>query len=402
MKKNILIGLFAVFFLVSAMAQERLPSGKQLPIMAWSGIPADETNLERFKELKEMGINVNLSNYPDADAMQKALDIARLVEIKMVASCPELKTDWEKTVKRFMNHPALSGYFLKDEPIRKDFQELGEWAKKISDLDSQHFCFVNLIAGIHPSNTEVLGTSSYADYVRTFVKEVPTQLLSYDFYPVMVNGVHERWYEGLEIFTAEARKVNKPFWGFALASSYNELHPEPTIPALRLQLFSNLAYGAQGLEYWSYWMSQGLRSAPIGLNGKRTVVYDRIKVVNKEIQDVAGVFAGSKVVSVKHTGTVIPRGTTRLSVLPWAIKVFETVGSGALVSTLENGENTFFVIVNRDLEKNLSVIIYGDELLKRVLKDGSIVKAGIYDSKTEIEPGDVAIYMFPTKKGELQ
>jgi len=397
MKKVVLISLL-VSLLFAASAQDRLPSDKQIPIMAWSGIPAAETNLERFKELKEMGITINLANYPDAESMQKALDIARLIDMKMVSSCPELKTDWEKTVKKFMNHPALAGYFLKDEPIRKDFPELGEWAKKIVDLDTQHFCFVNLIASIHPTNTEALGTSSYADYVRTFAKEVPTQLLSYDFYPVLNDGVHERWYEGLEIFSAEAQKLNKPFWAFALASSYNELHPEPTIPALRLQLFSNLAYGAQGLEYWSHWMSQGLRSAPIGLNGKRTVVYDRIKTVNKEIQNLAGVFVGSKVVSVKHTGTVIPRGTTRLSTLPWAIKVFETEGYGALVSTLENGENTFFVVLNRDLEKRMSLIIYGEESLKRVLKDGSIVKAGIYDSKTEIEPGDVAVYMFPTKK----
>jgi hypothetical protein len=397
MKKIVLISLLGSLFF-AALAQDKLPSDKQIPIMAWSGIPAAETNLERFKELKEMGITINLANYPDAESMQKALDIARLIDMKMVSSCPELKTDWEKTVKKFMNHPALAGYFLKDEPIRKDFPELGEWAKKIVDLDTQHFCFVNLIASIHPTNTEALGTSSYADYVRTFAKEVPTQLLSYDFYPVLNDGVHERWYEGLEIFSAEAQKLNKPFWAFALASSYNELHPEPTIPALRLQLFSNLAYGAQGLEYWSYWMSQGLRSAPIGLNGKRTVVYDRIKTVNKEIQNLAGVFVGSKVVSVIHTGTVIPRGTTRLSTLPWAIKVFETEGYGALVSTLENGENTFFVVLNRDLEKRMSLIIYGNESLKRVLKDGSIVKAGIYDSKTEIEPGDVAVYMFPTKK----
>jgi hypothetical protein len=397
MKKNVLIILLVSLFFATS-AQDRLPSDKQIPIMAWSGIPAAETNLERFKELKEMGITINLANYPDAESMQKALDIARLIDMKMVSSCPELKTDWEKTVRKFMNHPALAGYFLKDEPIRKDFPELGEWAKKIVDLDTQHFCFVNLIASIHPTNTEALGTSSYADYVRTFAKEVPTQLLSYDFYPVLNDGVHERWYEGLEIFSAEAQKLNKPFWAFALASSYNELHPEPTIPALRLQLFSNLAYGAQGLEYWSYWMSQGLRSAPIGLNGKRTVVYDRIKAVNKEIQNLAGVFVGSKVVSVKHTGTVIPRGTTRLSSLPWAIKVFETEGYGALISTLENGENTLFVVLNRDLEKRMSLIIYGDDLLKRVLKDGSIVKASIYDSKTEIEPGDVAVYMFPTKK----
>ncbi len=398
MKKIVFLCVFAIVCLGSAMAQEKIVSTKPLPILAWAGIPAGETNVDRFKELKGMGININLSSYPNADAMQKALDLAHEVGMKMVTSCPELKTDVETTVKRFMDHPALAGYFLRDEPVRKDFAELGAWAKKIEALDSKHFCFVNLMASIHTTNTEALGTASYADYVSTFAREVPSQLLSFDFYPVLVDGVHERWYDGLEIFSAEARKLNKPFWAFALASSYNELHPIPTIPALRLQLYSNLAYGAQGLEYWTYWMSQGLRSAPIGLDGKRTVVYDMIKALNKEIQDLAGVFVGSKVVSVGHTGVVIPRGTSRLSVLPWAIKVFETEGSGALVSTLENGEDTFFVVVNRDLKKSMPVIILGDESVKRVLKDGSIVKASKYANTTELEPGDIVVYMFPTKK----
>jgi len=219
MTRYCLIFLFLFVFSGFAYSQEKLKSNGEIPILAWSGIPASETNLERFNELKEMGINVNLCNYPDADAMQKALDLAQTVGLKMVTSCPELKTDPEKTVKRFMNHPALAGYFLRDEPVRKDFTELGEWAKRISDIDNQHFCFVNLIAGIHPTKTEALGTSSYAEYVRTFAKEVPAQLLSYDFYPVLVDGVNESWYEGLEIFSGESRKLEKPFWNFELSSS---------------------------------------------------------------------------------------------------------------------------------------------------------------------------------------
>lgn len=397
MRKIALLSLFTMIILAGVMAQEKITSDKPLPIMAWAGIPAEETNVERFRELKEMGINVNLSNYPNAEAMQQALDLAQQVGIRMVTSCPELKTEPEKTVRRFMNHPALAGYYLRDEPVRKDFAELGDWAKKIEAVDSNHFCFVNLIASIHTTKTEALGTTTYAEYVSTFAREVSSRLLSFDFYPVLVDGIHERWYEGLEIFSAEAKKLNRPFWAFALACSYNELHPIPTIPALRLQLYSNLAYGAQGLEYWPYWMPD-LRTSPIAMDGKRTVVYDRIKLVNKEIQDLAGVFVGSKVVSVSHTGVVIPRGTSRLSTLPRAIKVFETEGSGALVSILENGANSFFVVVNRDLNKSLPITILGDESLKRVLKDGSIVKASIYANTTEIEPGDMTIYLFPTKK----
>ena len=382
------------------MAQDKLPPGMQIPIVAWATIPSGEISIDRYKELKEMGVTMALSGFQDTESMQKALDLAHRAEIKLIVSCPELKTNVPGTVKKIIHHPALAGYFLKDEPIRQEFAELGAWTEKIREHDEIHFCFINLFGGVHPTKTEALGTASYAEYVRTFAVEVPVPVLSFDFYPVLSEGLHERWYESLEIFSAEARKLNKPFWAFALASSYNELHPTATIPALRLQLFSNLAYGARGVEYWTYWNSQGLRSAPVDLNGKRTVVYDRIKFVNKEIQDLAGVFVGSEVVSVGHTGTIIPRGTTRLTSLPWAISVFETEGTGALVSQLENGGNTFFAIVNRDLDKPMQYFIYGDDTLKKVLKDGSIVKASIYGNQSEIDPGDMAVYMFPTKKPE--
>ncbi len=398
MRGILLLFLLPVLFVCGLQAQEKLMSKEPLPIMAWSGIPAGENNMDRFLELKEMGINVNLCNYANVDEMQKGLNLAEKAGIRMVTSCPELKSDPQNTVKKFMHHPALAGYFVRDEPVHKDFADLGEWAKKIAAIDSLHFCFVNLISSINLTQTEALGTKSYADYVSTFAKEVPSKLLSFDFYPILIAGVHENWYHGLEVFSAEAQKVNKPFWAFALASSYNELHPIPTIAALRLQQYSNLAYGAQGLEYWSYWMSQGLRCAPIDMNGKRTVVYDRIKEVNNEIQSLAGVFVGSKVVSVRHTGVIIPKGTTRLTTLPSAIKVFETEGLGALVSILENGENTFFVVVNRDLNEPMTIVIFGDDSLKRVLKDGSVVNAKRYDPKLEIGPGDIAVYRFPTKK----
>lgn len=402
MIKFLLVSAFAIACLGSISAQEKLIAQKQIPVVAWSGIPAQETSVEKFAELKEMGININLCNYPDIASLEKALDIAGQVGLKMITSCPELKTDCENTVRRLMKHPALEGYFLRDEPVQKDFADLGEWAQRIESIDDRHFCFVNLIAAIHPTKTEALGTKSYADYVQTLAQTIPVKQISFDFYPVLNEGIHERWYEGLEIVSAQSQKLGLPFWAFALSSSYNELHPEPTVAALRLQMFSNLAYGAQGLEYWSYLMSPGLRSAPIGLDGKRTVVFERIKQVNAEIQNLAGVFAGSKVVAVHHSGTVIPRGTTRLTLLPDTIKVFETEGDGALVSTLENGTNTFFVIVNRNLEKSMQFILFGDDSLRKILKDGTIVSAANYSSKNVLDPGDIAVYMFSTQKLQAQ
>ncbi|MFA5817132.1 MAG: hypothetical protein WC865_16115 [Bacteroidales bacterium] len=376
-----------------AESQEKIASGRQIPILAWYGIPAEETTLIRYKELKESGITLNFSSFPDAGAMSKALGIAQKAGIKMIVSCPELKTNPEETVKRFMNHPAVAGYMLRDEPSRADFPELGNWAKRIRTVDDNHFCYLNLFPNY--ANEQQLGTKTYKEHVDLFINEVPIQLLSFDHYPVIGDSLRPEWYENLEIFSEAARKAGKPFWAFALAVAHGP-YPIPTVAQLRLQVYSDLAYGAQGIQYFTYWTPLDtvwkFNNGPITPEGKRTGVYDRIKVVNKEIKDLSGVFLDARVISIAHTGSTIPAGTKRLIKLPQPIKDLKTEGTGAVVSVLENGGNSYLVVVNRDFRNTMKLTIVCDTKVKKVLKDGSMVPANAYAGTILIDPGDIAIY----------
>ena len=247
--------------------------------------------------------------------------------------------------------------------------------------------------------------------MEEFLKQLPVQVISFDYYPVMSNRLSKTWYENLELISAESQRTGIPFWAFALTSNYDEEHITPqTLAALRLQAFSNLAYGAQGICYYEYWdrtpvtagAQEDDRGGPISAAGKRTVVFDRIKQVSAEIQALAPVFLSAKVISVKHTGKgAIPKGTSRLINLPKAIKVLETNGAPALVSVLENGANTFVVIVNKDFLNPLNLIVAGDQSLKKVLKDGTVVPAAIYENSQELDPGDAAVYLFPTEQNKI-
>jgi len=389
-----------------ANAQERLESIGQIPILAWYSIPASATSVERYQEMKDAGITYSLSFFSNLDEVQKALDVAAKVGVKLVVSCPELKTDPEKTVKRFMDHSALAGYHLMDEPNMRLYPELGNWAKKIQAVDSKHFCYVNLFPNFADSTQ--LGTKDYKEYVREYVRQIPVQFMSFDYYPVLKDKLSKTWYQNLEQISEESRKSGKPFWAFALTTNYDEDHLTPqTLAAMRLQVYSDLAYGAQGIQYFTYWSATSVnapsgedqRGAPISVAGKRSVVYDRVKQMSEEIKNLSGVFLGSKVVSVRHTGLgKIPAGTIRMTSLPKAIKVLDTNGAPAIVSLLEKGGNSFLVVVNKDFLNSMKLIVFGDESVKKVLKDGTIVPASAYESSMELDPGDAAIYMFPTEK----
>jgi len=404
MHKYYLLLLFLFFSFGNANSQERLKSNGEIPILAWYSIPASETTVERYQEMKDAGITHSLSFFSNIDDLQKALDVAAKVGMKMLVTCPELKKEPEETVKRFMNHPAVAGYHLIDEPNIRLFPELSAWAKKIQSVDSKHFCYVNLFPNFADSTQ--LGTKSYKEYVQEYIRQIPVQFVSFDYYPVMKDRIYKNWYENLELIASESKKAGLPFWAFALTTNYDNDHVTPqTLAAMRLQVYSNLAYGAQGIQYFTYWSATSVnspsgedqRGAPISATGKRSVVYDRVKQMSAEIKSLSGVFLGSKVVSVRHADLgKIPAGTIRLTSLPKAIKVLDSKGAPVIVSVLEKGDDSFLIVVNKDFLNSINLTVYGDESVKKVLKDGTIVPASSYESSMELDAGDAAIFMFPT------
>lgn len=395
----------------SACSQKKtdldVESSVEFPILAWIGVPEAETTVERFKELKESGININFSGYSSIEAVEKALDVAQEAGVKLLPSCPELKTEPEITARRLMKHPALAGYHLRDEPCATDFPGLAEWVKRIQAVDREHGCYINLLPN-YANQEQLLGKDAhvesgkdvYAQHVDVFLKEVPVPFISFDHYPVVetdgLRMLRSGWYKNLEIIAEASKNSGLSFWAFALAVAHKP-YPIPTLAELRLQMFSNLAYGAQTLQYFTYWNpgvnpTWDFHDAPIDLDGKRTDVYDRIKLVNREIQNLAGVFLGSKLVSVWHTGKQIPDGTRPIDKLPDPIKTLETRDGGSVVSVLEKGEQRFLVIVNSDFQNPMKLTIAADETVKKVLKDGTSAPLKTYSETVNVESGDMVIY----------
>src|ERR1700761_7652543 len=128
----IIIALVSIFTVSNAGAKHlSLKEAKlfadtpgQIPITAWIGIPPAVSTPARFRELRDAGITQSYYPYSNVNQVQTALDAAQQSGVKLLISCPELLRDPETVVKRFMNHPALAGYFLRDEPGRKDFSGL--------------------------------------------------------------------------------------------------------------------------------------------------------------------------------------------------------------------------------------------------------------------------------------
>lgn len=370
------------------------PVGKRFPIMAWFSIlPDSEQTKARYQELADAGFNLSFPHFGSLRSLQLGLHACKGTGVKLMGTCHEEYARPEETARRMLKERDFAGWFLRDEPVCSGFKELKKLSDRLASVDSVHMQYLNLL----PNYVEVkhLGADSYIDYVRRFAREVNIGLLSYDNYPVVSEGdkisLRSLFYSNLEDVRKVSLETGQPFWAFALATAHGA-YPVPTKEQLKLQIFSNLAYGAQGLQYFTYWTPLGtiwdFHNAPIDSSGHRTNVYYLIKEVNSEVRALTRVFLGCRVNEVCFTGGTIPEGTRRLTAMPAPLRRLASGGGeGLLVSRLSNAGREYVLILNRDVNHAQKVEI---EMAGRVTRlipvNGRLKKQKLSGILTETLP----------------
>lgn len=373
------------------------PTGKEFPILAWYSIRPDSAlTQERYNEMRNAGFNISFSHFGVISEVEKALKACKGTGVKQMVACPELENDTRNTVLKFKDNEMVAGWFLRDEPVASGFAQLRNFRDAVYESDSSHVIYLNLLPAL--VDAKALGTKDYEEYVQRFVDEVNLSQISYDFYPILDNGkkifVRPEFYNNLEIIRKVALRVGQPFWAFVLSTAHDP-YPVPTSTHMRLEAFSSLAYGAQCIQYFTYWQPDkntwNFNTSPIGITGDRTHVYYLVKALNEEIHNLTWVFLGAHAESVGHTGEKLPLGTTALSTLPHPIQEVKTDGEGVLVSHLVNGSKHFLMIVNRDIDQSQQVTIKSAKQIKRVLPNGKTIKVGKLQNVT-VPQGDYLLY----------
>lgn len=364
------------------------PAGT-IPILTWAGMPSDKAE-ECFPIAKECGIDWHLGLYGNQQQALHAMDVAAEVGIGVIPGFPEIKDSTESAVAALKDHPALIAYHLKDEPETWDVHWLKALHDKVQSLDSTHPCYINL----YPN--WAWNEESYADNIELYASEINTQFYSFDQYPVTedegVISVRPTWYRNLEEFSAMARRHGKPFWAFAMAKSHHlgppsppAFYPVPTLGHLRLQVFSDLLYGAQVIQYFTF---GGIYDCK---EGKKTPAFDVFRQVNSEIKAYSPVFLGCTVKGVWHTGDLVPSHTRRLKDMPHdKVKSLDVSGQGAVVSLIENKGRTYLAVQNRDCVNEATLEIEFDGRVREFSVEGPVRFDG---GSTTLEPGNMKIFI---------
>ena len=158
-----------VLFFGNCFAVENLPGDERMDILAYFSVPAEFTSPQRYLEMAECGFTHGLTWGSDIEKMDAMLDAAEKGGIKLFVNYPKLAEEPEKIANHFRDHPALAGYYIKDEPSAKLFPQLAETVKRIQAVDTRHSCYINLFPNY--AAPEQLGTETYQQYIDRRVRD---------------------------------------------------------------------------------------------------------------------------------------------------------------------------------------------------------------------------------------
>jgi len=257
------------------------------PIMPWSGTTGTAEDLSRMAECY-----MSICGFCRADQLD-AVAAAGLVGI---VQDPRLNYDWGGTidvtqmrekirslVSEVGDHPALFGYYLRDEPSAEMFDNLALVADELRKEDPEAAAYINLFPNY--ASPQQLGTESYEEHVSRFAETVRPPFISYDHYCMTESGTsYDLYFANLAVVRRVAIEHGVPFWNIVLGCGLHMLRV-PNEADLRWQVYTTLAYGGKGISYYRYRIrpDANFRMGPVDEFGNLTETYYAMQRVNHRV-----------------------------------------------------------------------------------------------------------------------
>ena len=295
------------------------------PITGWSGPGDAMIRPDVMRGMADAGFTVSHSRVSGGlDDVVHALDVAADsgVRLLLVHHTWHVGDDYvfdadrqvqvAALVDAVKNHPGLYGYHLRDEPRFHLLPRLAEVHAFIHARDPYHLCYIN-----HFPPIEGWGAPTAEAFWWHYIEQVQPQMLSYDHYPIMVGSVDEieaagnapnviplekliikpDFFSCLELLRTLSNATRLPFWAFTCSVRHGP-YPIPTEGHIRFQLMNDLAYGAQGLQYFTYAHSGAL----VRPDGTTTETWDIARRVNADIHKLGPVLRRLRNIGTFRTG----------------------------------------------------------------------------------------------------
>jgi len=352
------------------------------PILGWANLPEALTRPDVLDRVRECGIGVFMTCRDSAQAIRRQLDLAADHGLKALICDPRVAPAWqagwrertEAALKEFAGHPAAFGFYVVDEPDRRDFEAVAQTVEFLKTAAP------GLVAYVNAFGFGTRGAESFFEYVDDYARMIRPTFLGFDCYPISRIPPADPWakvyaqdrgvefpeigayyrdcyWEAWETFRAVGWKRDLPLWGFALATPHQHsvwFYGPVTEGTLRLEAFTGLAYGSRLLQYFTLptMAMGGWDDGILDPAGGPSLRYDLVRRVNRDVAALGPAMAGLSVSGVFHTGPLTSACRRFATVRPGRdtshAPVMRVEGDPVILSFLRGaGDERFLLVVNR-------------------------------------------------------
>ena len=284
-------------------------------------------------------------------------------------SVEEYKTQME--TKWYFNEPCFAGLSVKDEPTLKDFDMLGNISNALLEVDPSKLMFCTILPSYAPDEMlqieEYRKTMShweaYQRYTEDYITKTNSQIVSFDYYlnhvfKMPIEGVYsEDFLLNLSYFASICKTYNIDYWAYAAAYGHGG-RAQYTSEELKWIVNTQLAFGAKGMVYYTYWsiipgykMADWINPTRSGLvtgNGIPHDTYFIIKDINKNIHAIEEILKPSEFVCVAQYGDKKLNISPDVEVNTYS-PIYNISGGDALVGIFNNNNKKVFYIINNSI-----------------------------------------------------
>ena len=269
--------------------QPSAPDPRAFALMAWGETRSEAADLQG---MRDAGLNITGFCAPADVARVRAAGLACLLRDPKLSAYdwahPPADAEALRDAAAFAKvagDRTVLGVLLNDEPQSADMAAIGAVARRVREAAPGRISFVNLFPYREFKNDWY---EDYETYVRRLVDTIQPGVISFDNYALTQAGMGDEFYSNLAIVRRVALEKHLPFWA-CIQSVAHFGYRIPADETLHLQVYSALAHGARGIEYYTYYTPErgNYRLAAIDGFGHRTPTWDVLRRINEEVHALA-------------------------------------------------------------------------------------------------------------------
>lgn len=404
------IGL-ALFSVFQAHGQKKKD---QFLISIYSPPPSKFLNEQQYKILKEANVDIILNVGPGVSADKeenfKTLALAKKYGMTVYVHDKRLSGNDEKIkemVADYKGNSAVSGYYITDEPDSARLESAVALMKKVKSLDPAHDAYINHLPDWAVNNYE----NGFLERYITKAGKENINYLAYDNYPYKRKQKLEKTYfNNLEIIRRVGLKydikTSSCLQSFGMSFSGVVEIRRPNADEMRMNVYSNLAYGVKNPVWYQYWTQDNLtykmtmQQSVIDSAGVKTDMYEPFRQLNGEMKQLGKTLIRLDAQEVYHTGDSLWLGTVRPPA-DFIWKLTDTKGDYILSRMTEkNTGKTYLMVVNRSFKNSGRATFQIADSVKKVMEiskvNGKSTRSSFDPEKhmitEEFQPGEGKLF----------